>query len=686
MEFKHLRDAVATQLAYMYKGVMLRVAFPLGPNGELLDQLYNLYLDSFLEGTNPVFRKQREYDCSCCKSFIRAVGHMVSWVDGKLVSVWDIKVPKEPGFQPVVDAMAAYIHALPISNPYTYFQAQAGQDRSVEMMEGKPHTWNHFSAILPGSVVKRNDDVGPYLSEKRSTFDLFFRAMTELKIDAIQTVLDLIGDKAIYKYAETKPVAEFLLKEKREFDALTTPRAKEIHCWVKAMTLPQALTRCGNTSFGELVYALSEGKDLEGAVKAYEAMVAPSNYKRPKALVTPAMIANAKETLARIGLASALERRFATLEDIATPNLLHVNHSVKRRVKGANVFDDMLAETSSKVRVTDKVEEVSIDTFIKDILPRVESMEALLENRHASNFVSLITADDPTAGRLFKWDNPFSWSYTGDVTDSVKERVKAAGGKVDGDVCFRLAWDYTDDLDLHLTEPGGYEIQFTNRRMASPCGGVLDLDANGADGQRSDPSENIVYADRRKMKPGMYSLWVHNFARRQPDKRGFTAQIEILGETFEFVYEKAVGNKEIVAIAQVEVGKDGTIKIVKSLPSTTATKMVWGLPTQTFHQVNVMMLSPNHWDGQQKGMLHYFFMLQGAANDGKARGFYNEFLRDDLNEHRKVFELAGAKMRFDGPAATEQLSGLGFSQTQKNSVTLRLKGSTTRLLKVNFSV
>ena len=94
----------------------------------------------------------------------------------------------------------------------------------------------------------------------------------------------------------------------------------------------------------------------------------------------------------------------------------------------------------------------------------------------------------------------------------------------------------------------------------------------------------------------------------------------------------------------------------------------------------MLMYSPNYWDNQIGiGNQHYLFMLDNCKVD-EARGFFNEFLKQELLPERKVFEALANKMKV--APSDEQLSGVGFSSTQKAEFIVKVTGSFTRTLKV----
>ena len=95
-----------------------------------------------------------------------------------------------------------------------------------------------------------------------------------------------------------------------------------------------------------------------------------------------------------------------------------------------------------------------------------------------------------------------------------------------------------------------------------------------------------------------------------------------------------------------------------------------GLTELTHEAINTVMYSPNHWDGQAVGNKHWFFVLDGCRNDEPTRGIYNEYLKSELDKHRKVFEVLGSKTMC--PPTEEQLSGLGFSSTRGDSVIVQV--------------
>ena len=426
---------------------------------------------------------------------------------------------------------------------------------------------------------------------------------------------------------------------------------------------------------------LSEGKDLDAAVKSFEDKVSGTNYKRPTALITPKMKEAAKAKLAELGLMESLDRRYATFRDLDINNVIFADRNATSQMTG-DVWDEIPTKGHDPKKL-DKVEEIGIEDFLTKVLPTTKSLEVFVENRLSGNLVSLIAPYDLTAKSMFKWDNPFSWSYNGDVADSIKERVKAAGGNVTGELCCRLAWYNHDDLDFHMVEPRN-TIYFGAKR-SQLTGGQLDVDMNAGGGTTRTPVENIFYNRLSDLKPGRYELKVHQFRRRETTNVGFDVEIDIQGTVHHFTYPNAVKQGEFIVVARINVTDKGVVELMPVLPSTTSGgngKELWGIQTQNFQSVSAIMLSPNFWGERGVGNKHYFFMLNGCQNDGSARGFYNEFLSNELEPHRKTMEIVGSRMRTE--VTEDQMSGLGFSSTQRNSLIVRVSGAFTRILKINF--
>ena len=124
--------------------------------------------------------------------------------------------------------------------------------------------------------------------------------------------------------------------------------------------------------------------------------------------------------------------------------------------------------------------------------------------------------------------------------------------------------------------------------------------------------------------------------------------------------------------------------ITEHLKSRPLSKEVWGIRTNKFVPVNCISYSPNYFDDQNGiGHQHLFFFLNGCVNEGNPNGFYNEFLKSELvNGYKRVFEALGSKCKV---ANTEnQLSGIGFSMTERAELIVKVKGKDEKIMKVKF--
>lgn len=639
------------------------------------DEFYNLYLDSFPEGTNNVYRERREYDCNCCKNFIRDVGRVVTFVDNEIVSVWDITVPGY--YQAVVDSLANKVRNSNVVDQFFHYERRVGLEKNNVIENGKVVTYNHFYAVLPSNVVYDKGVIPTKQNDIRGIVQVFERSMKELTLDAAETIKELTAQGSLYRGNEFRGLVDLFIKLKKEYDRLSISE-KQGFLWTMAVEHNYVL-KFRNTALGTLLENLSNDMDLEAAVKAWEKVMAPTNYKRPTSLITKGMIEQAQKTVAELGMEDSLARRYATIEDITINNVLFANREAKKLF---NVFEELSEESvKGSSRSLNKVEKVSAEHFFKNILPSAERIDAFVGNNLAGNFVSLIAPVHADATNMLKWDNNFSWSYNGEVTDSIKERVKAAGGNTDSPFRVSLSWSNGDDLDLSVVEPGNYTVYFGNRNRRSPMGGQLDVDMNaGGIGNDVDPVENIYYSD---LVDGVYGIFVHNYRRRSNTRSGFSIQVEVNGEIYNMSAENNPQDGNKIQVASVKIVNGKVEKITgKMKAAAPVSKKVWGINTENFKKVSVIMNSPNHWDNNKTGLRHYFFMLEGCANPEGTRGFYNEYLRPELNKHKKVFEVLAEKMKV--ATSDQQLAGIGFSETSGKSVILKVAGKFNRVIEVTF--
>ncbi len=663
--------------------------FVTGVDGEAL---YQRYLAAFPDGTNQLFNKATEHECSCCRHFIRRAGNVVAVSDQGIVrTIWDEATTDAPHpYHAVADALREAVLTADICDLFRVGQREhsfgAATTRSFGD-GGKALTWNHlYTDTIPKALQAASPD--QVRGDYRTTVQVFTRGLLELAPAALDTVLSLIETNSLYRGAEHKrAVAEFMAAQ-RAWQA-KGERERSIFAWTNAVG---PASRFRNTVIGTLVQDLSEGKDVEHAVASFEQKVAPTNYKRTSAVITPGMVKKAMETIETLGLEPALERRFAVIGDISVNDVLWVDGSIKPAMKGG--IGDVLMQAAATgpantKKDVDRAEDIGLDDFIERIMPQATGMEVLLKGEHLGNLMSLTAPVQPEPKQLFRWTNDFAWSYGGNVTDSIADRVKKAGGKVEGATLrVSLSWFNYDDLDLHIYEPQGRgvgglrdHICFSNKRGAS--GGVLDVDMNAGGGTTRDAVENVVWMD--KMPSGAYRVVVNNFTKRESSDVGFVIEVECGGKLAHYSYNKSVRDKQDIHVVTLHM-KDGRIDSVEmgdpAITASNISQTKWGLTTEQYVKVDAVTLSPNYWGDNAVGNKHTFFVLHGAKNDEPTRGIYNEFLHPRLEPHRKVFEVIGDKTKCQ--PTDGQLSGLGFSSTKHTNVLVRVQqGKKQRLFNIN---
>lgn len=708
---KEFNKKIQGQFNQMMKsGKLFRVALP----GE---EIWSLYINSFSTESNPVFRdpNSTSKNCNHCKNFIRRYGNVVSIDENySITTIFDVVANEE--FKQTVSTLTDAIKSSKITEvffetfnelnilPYEsctkrneVFQLGVAsnvkrytKEESEKYGVVKPdeiRTFNHLHLFIKKSFVDMSgSSVESLMGNFRDAKNVFQRAMETISLDTLQLVKDLINQGSLLDGQTHLFKIEQLIPLKKEYDGLSASQ-RDNWCWVKSYKFP--LAKFKNELIGTLCTELTEGEELNKACQAWNKRVDPANYMKATTPITKKQIEEAKLFVEENGYTESFNRRFATIEDIKVSEILHSNVG-NGAIKSVSIFDNVKStSTQHKRSEFEGVEEVTIEKFMKDVLPTCSSVEAFFTGKHQGNLVSLTTASKNGESKpIFKWSNNYSWTFNGNLAgkSQIKEAVKTAGGRVDGVLRFSMIWNEigsdNSDLDAWCQQPDrvaiGYNQGFrkdSGNKLTS-CSGQLDLDNTRPSGKLA--IENIYFADQKKMKDGKYTFWVNQF--RGENSLGFKAEIEFDGEVFAYEYAARVSGN--VPVAEV-ILKDDKFTINHLIPeSSVSSKEVYGIETNQFHKVNLICLSPNHWGDNKTGNKHYLFMLDRCKSPVSIRSFHNENLLPELAQHRKVLEVLGATNMI--APSDNQLSGLGFNATVTDELVVKLQGTHKRIIKIKF--
>lgn len=642
-----------------------------------VEGLYEIYLDS-LPDNKPGTRQH--YTCHGCRHFFERYGRLVTIDENGIFrsAIFDEGIV--PDF--FADAVIKMRHAVLTSNVNGVFVPDA-------RVLGTPKTgeWTHVHIRLPEGSVNRNvlRTAGQVSAALREDFNVLRRVTSQHTIETVDQAIALLKSETVNRGDRYVPHAEWFKNVLVKLNEVMTPQAQRNYLWLAVAEAPNGFIPSNSSNLGQLLSDIAEFP-LATAGERLAERLRPSTFMRSVTPPSANAIREAEKTFEKLveaGMVSkdSMKRRYAKIEEVPEMKWEPKLAITDKAVKPGGVFGHIVPkeQKAAVVRNTDLASKVMTwDKFQRTILPTADKLEALIDN--PDRFMALVTAGVEGAPNMLQWDNEFSWYYHAGVDAEIKRRVEAAGGRYENNALrVSLSWENYTDLDIHGVTPSKQHIYYRSPR--SSCGGYLDVDANGGRATTMTPVENIRWKD--DAPDGRYRFFVHNYQERGTGKTPFKVELEVKGKTWTYhgvsgstgwqvdVFEFDYVNGEVTHIRHAAITSNDS----------------WTAQPNTFVEVKGITTSPNLWGKNPVPHAgnHTFFLLEGVQDksEGCGRGFFNEHLKSEFREIRRVLEAYANSAVIEG-ADESTACGLGFSKDAEWNVTLKVTtGNTTQLVKID---
>lgn len=343
--------------------------------------LWEAYLAVFPE-------TERQYhNCNACRHFIERFGGLVTVVGKGRTSPAFFSEEDGPEYAAIVKIVKK--------------AAVSGVFLSSLPVFGEPLTgdWRHLSLKNLDRYRGVLLNASQAMAEKAEDFKNVARALGEFPQALVQKAMTILESDSLYRAEKVMGPARFLLNL-HEARASLRGKAKDNVLWAAIAKAPAGFCHPRSSMIGSLLEDLAMGLDLENVALRFKKKMHPLQYLRPQAPPSAGNIAQAEKIFEKLGLASALHRRYARIEECET----FWTPKPKARGMGDGIFADLLPSKPSSLALPSAT--MTWSKFSREVLPEAEKIEYLAVH---GNYCGILTAVDPEAPLLFQWPHPVSW-------------------------------------------------------------------------------------------------------------------------------------------------------------------------------------------------------------------------------------------------------------------------------------
>lgn len=390
---------------------LVRMRFDEATNGRRVFQtdatgLYKMFIDGLRS-------EKRAHTCHACQRFIESYGGLVVIDDaGETRSaLWDATlVPAFYHF--TISRMQAAVNEARVIAPFLHEKAILG-----EPVTGN---WTHFSVEQRGGWIWRHavmsaDQGMAAMKERFITVRLAIESVATFQLEKARAIL--AADEINRSEKFTGPL-EWLAERHADYYKAGPWSARDNRLWRAIAEAPEGFCHPRASVLWSLFEDIKAREPFDVIRRRFNAMVHGLAYQRPKADPAAQTIERAEKLFAEMGLARALERRFARLDEVETI-WRHRRRPLPVKPRTAGVFSNVpaAAEDTPLPKVPRRMEvpmrTVTWRKFTETVLPTAEAIDFRVPTVLA-HFQAITTAVHADAPPLLKWPNPFGhYVYNG---------------------------------------------------------------------------------------------------------------------------------------------------------------------------------------------------------------------------------------------------------------------------------